>query len=167
MVDVLNENGEVIGQKQRREINKAKDIHHTIFVLLITPDKHLLLGQIPAREDLPNLYANLYGSTIATIRRSDENSAEAAVRGVARELFIDDPDLELIGEGMEQFDGIKQSVSVFVLRSEAPDEFSLIDVKELKPMKRRGIEAWIRDKPGKLAPSFRMIWEKYGKKLPL
>jgi hypothetical protein len=144
LVDILDEKGTVIGQKPRREIDKAKDIHHTVFVLLITPDKKVVLGQIPAREDLPNLYANQYGNTMATIRRSKEPAKAAAVRGISRELFIDETEPELIGEGMEEFDdGIKQFISVFMIGSEMPDAFSLTDIKQLRPMSRAEAHAAI------------------------
>jgi hypothetical protein len=167
MVDILNKTGAIIGQKPRRDIDKTKDIYHTVFVFLVTPDKHMVLGQIPAREDLPNLYANQYGATAATIRRSDETPEHAAARAVERELFIDDADLRQIGESLEEFDKLKKLVSVFVLRSEMPDSFSLMDIKALKPMTRSDIDAWMQKKPGKLAPTLRLVWQKYGERFPV
>jgi hypothetical protein len=168
LVDVLNASGKVIGQKPRREIDKTKDIHHTVFVLLITPNKRAVLGQIPAREDLPNLYANQYGSTMATIRRNNESATQAAVRGISRELFIDDTKPELIGEGMEEFDnGRRQMVSVFVLQSEMPDEFSVTDIKQLRPMSLAEIDTKLSRKPEQFAPTLRLIWKKYKEKIPI
>jgi isopentenyldiphosphate isomerase len=162
LVDILNAKGEVIGQKPRRELDKSRDIHHTAFVLLITPAQKAVLGLIPAREDLPNLYANQYGTTIATVRRHDEDIEQAARRGVSRELFVDDVQPELIGESMEEFEGgRKQIVSFFTLESEMPDEFSLTDVQQLRPMSRAEIETKLERKPSQFAPTFRRIWEKY------
>jgi hypothetical protein len=80
----------------------------------------------------------------------------------SRELFVDDVQPELIGESMEEFEGgRKQIVSFFTLESEMPDEFSLTDVQQLRPMSRAEIETKLEHKPTQFAPTFRRIWEKY------
>src|SRR5688572_21475881 len=101
-VDILDKQGRVVGQKLRRDIDKLNDIHHSVHVFLITPQGELVLSAIPAREDLPNLYPRKLGTTVATIRRSGETAQQAAVRSLARELFIDKAPVNLLGEKMFQ-----------------------------------------------------------------
>lgn len=167
-VDVLDDKGEIIGQKPRREIDKTSDIFHGVYVLLITPNKELVLDLIPLREDLPNLYANQYGPTMATIRRSQEMSRAAAKRGVSRELFIDDTEPELIGEAMERLsDGRWHFMSTYILRSEKPDAFSQIDIQRLEAMTKDEFQELLEAEPEKVAPTMQLIWQKYPNRLAL
>lgn len=168
MVDILDNDGSVVGQKPRREVDKTKDIYHTVFVLVLTPQKEVVLGVIPPREDLPNLFPNMYGGTMATIRRSGETALEAAKRGIARELFIDDADPQLIGEGMENIEGrLPVFASLFVLYSDPPVSFSLIDIASLKPMSQLKFEALLEVRPERVTPTLQLLWAKYGKKITI
>ena len=53
LVDILDKNGAIVGQKERRLIDKQADIYHSVYIILVTPKGELVLGTIPAREISP------------------------------------------------------------------------------------------------------------------
>ncbi len=167
-VDILNKDGLVIGAKARRTINKEVDIYHAVYVLVVTPNKQMLLSIIPPREDLPNLYTRQFGVTMATIRRTGETAAAAAKRGISRELFIDEAEPVCVGESMESFkDGRCTYISLFYLEGPVPDSFSVIDVGQLESMSRAKFEALLAVKPERVSPPLRTLWQKYANKIPV
>lgn len=167
-VDLLDASGKIVGQKIRRDINKATDVYHTVFVFVVTPNGQLVLGKIPRRSDLPNLYVDLLGVPMATIRRSNETAQQAAVRGVTRELFIDNPHLLPIGEGMITFtDKRVQFASVFCLVAEKPSSHSLIDMPELIVLTPKQFRTMLHQQPNKIASSLQKLWQLYATKLPI
>jgi hypothetical protein len=168
LVDILSTEGEVVGTKPRRDIDKTKDIYHVIFVLLITPKGELVLSMIPPREDLPNLYARKMGATIATIRRSNETPAQAARRGVQRELFIDRAKIRLLGQQMIQTPGSPQSlVTVFYMVGEPPATYSVIDIDTLVVVTPQQLRGLMLNHPNEIAPTLKATWDLYGSKLPI
>jgi hypothetical protein len=142
-VDILDTHGNVVGTKPRREIDKTKDVYHTVFVFVITPRGELVLSVIPPREDLPNLYARQMGTTIATIRRTGETAAQAARRGVQRELFIDKADIKLLGQMMIRTpEGLQCLATAYSMVGEPPATYSVIDIDTLvvvTPQQLRGL----------------------------
>jgi hypothetical protein len=167
-VDILDETGVVIDSKPRNEIHKPHDIYHTIHVILITPRGELVLSTIPVREDLPNLYARLIGTTMATIRRSGETAREAALRGMSRELFIDDMSLRMLGEDMYDLpDNRKNLITAYYGVSEPPESFSILDIESLVVMSSRQMRWLAEHQPEELAPTLLAIWHKYHTKLPI
>ena len=168
-VDLLNEHQEIIGQKTRRDIDKLVDIFHTIHILLITPLGEIVMSVIPLREDLPNVYADKLGTTVATIRRTDESDDEAAVRAVARELFIDDMPLTKLGtKYYEHLPPTPGSLfSVYYGVSDVPESYSMVDIDGLIVMSPTEIDALIENDPHSLAYSFLKIWKDFRDKLPL
>jgi hypothetical protein len=168
LVDVLDVDGKIIGTKPRREINKSADIYHVIFVFLITPQGEVVLGVIPAREDLPNIYSRQMGSTLATIRRTGETPEEAAERGVQRELFIDKADLKLLGEQMmHTSDGLQTYATTYYMIGEPPATYSVIDIDTLVVVTPQQLRNLIMHHPDEIAPSLKFIWESYSSKLPI
>jgi len=168
-VDLLNEKSEIIGQKPRRDIDKLVDIFHTIHVLLVTPLGEVVMSVIPVREDLPNVYANKLGTTVATIRRTEETDNQAAVRAVARELFIDDMPLTKLGSTYyDQLPPTPGSLfSVYYGISDVPESYSMVDIDGLIVMSPHEIDELINTDPHSLAYSFLKVWKDYRDKLPL
>ena len=168
LVDVLDANGKVVGHKRRSALNKADDIHHTIFTILITPRGELVLSVIPAREDLPNLYARQIGATVATIRRTDESPLQAAVRGLNRELFIDDAEVHLLGRQMMTLpDSATILATAYYLIAEPPATFSLLDIDTLVVITPHQLRDMLMNHPNELAPTFRQLWHSYHDRLPV
>jgi len=168
LVDVLDDSGNIIGQKRRKDIQKESDIYHAVYGLLVTPEGNMVVSAIRNRTDLPNLYAKQIGVPVATIRRSGESAQQAAKRSWARELFIEDPELHFLGEGLVTLpDGRQTFVSVFYAIGDAPDIFSSTDIDELTTVNPSDLRSKLLAQPGAFAPTFRYIWQQYAQKLPL
>jgi hypothetical protein len=166
-VDLVDENGLVVGNKLRREINKKNDVYHTIYTLLVSPVGRVVLAKIPTRADLPNLYDGRFGASVATIRRTDESPMSAAERSVARELYIDEPELVPVGGGYFQADGRGTYVSVYYLVANIPQTFSSTDIAELAEFSPHDLTEQIKANPDKFAPNLITLWERYSSRLPL
>jgi hypothetical protein len=168
LVDVLDREGNITGQKKRVDIDKMRDIHHAVYTLMITPTGELVLSCIPNRKDLPNVYADMLATTVNTIRRHKESAEEAARRAISRELFIDDPDITFLGEGMQTFsDGRMNFVSGFCMVGEAPDTYSLTDIDGLVTMPFKQVHRDMREHKHHFAPTLVKFWQEWGDRLPV
>lgn len=168
LVDLVDENGLVVGSKPRRDIDKRRDTYHTIFVVLVSPVGEVVLGRIPTRSDLPNLYAEQLGVPAATIRRSDESPMAAAQRAAQRELFIDDAELVPVGGGLFSLPDNRQTyVSVYYLVTNAPESYSTTDIGELVTLTARELRNRLEARPEQFAPTFLELWRRYHDRLPL
>lgn len=168
-VDILNANGDIIGAKPRRDLDKLHDISHTIHIILVTPLGEVVMSIIPVREDLPNVYGSKLGTTVATIRRSSEGDDQAAVRAISRELFIDDMPLTKVEtkfyDHMPPMPG--SLFSVYYGVSDVPESYSMVDLDGLIVMTPREIDTQIDQDPHSFAFSFLKIWKDYKNKLPI
>jgi hypothetical protein len=168
LVDVLDKEGTVIGHKPRNAINKAIDIYHSILITLVTPRGEIVLGVIPPREDLPNYYARLMGATTATIRRTGETPDQAARRCVQRELFIDQADIQLLGDlTMDLPEGRTMYATAYYMVGDPPPSYSVIDIDTLAVVTTQQLRDILLNHPNELAPTFRHIWDAYHHKLPV
>jgi len=166
-VDLVDENGLVVGTKLRREIDKSHDNYHTVYTLVISPVGRVVLARIPTREDLPNLYVNRFGASVATIRRTEESPMTAAQRSVARELYIDDAEVVPVGGGFFHTDGCGTYVSVYYLIADPPRTYSSTDIAELKEFSPRELSESMKENPEIFAPNLLKLWERYYSRLPL
>lgn len=168
LVDLVDENGIVVGSRLRRDINKQKDVYHTVFTVLVTPVGEVVLGRIPKRTDLPNLYANQLGVPAATIRRSGESPLSAAQRSVERELFIDSARVVPVGGGLFDLPENRHTyASVYYLVANAPESYSTTDIAELVTFTPRELREQIADHPQEFAPTMLTLWQRYQDRLPL
>lgn len=168
LVDLVDENGLVVGTKQRREIDKNHDVYHTIFTILVSPVGQVVLARIPQRKDLPNLYVGLLGAPAATIRRSGESPMAAAQRAATRELFIDDATVVPVGGGLLNLeDGRQTYVSLYYMVANPPESYSSTDIGELVTFNPRELGELIAEHPDQFAPTMVMLWNRYQDRLPL
>jgi hypothetical protein len=167
-VDILDRAGNIVSTKRRIDIRKPQDIYHTIHILLVTPCGEIILGNIPVREDLPNLYAQQMGTTAATIRRCGETAAEAAERCATRELFIDHMPMTLIGEHMYALPQDRHNyISAFYGVADAPESYSLLDIDGFAVVTPRDLDRMILQHSEKIADPLIAIWREYRGKLPI
>jgi len=168
-VDLLDMNGDIVGTKVRKDINKLVDIFHTVHIILITPKGEVVMSVIPVREDLPNVYGGKMGTTVATIRRHEESDDHAADRAVSRELFIDHMPLKKLDTCFYSQMPPKPAAlfSIYYGVSEAPESYSLLDIDGLIVMTPGEIDRMIEQEPETVAYSFLQIWKDYRGKLPL
>lgn len=168
LVDIIDQNGQPVAQKPRKEIDKTKDLYHSVHTLLISPLGELVLTQIPERKDLPNIYANQLGATVATIKRSDETPDEAAQRSVARELFIDNADLQQLGSGLYTLsDGKSFYMTAYYLIGSAPETYSHTDSAGFTAIAPARLRKLINEDPHLFAPTFMGFWQSYHDQLPV
>ncbi len=167
-VDLVDENGHVVGSKPRRDINKHKDTYHSIYIVLISPVGEVVLARIPTRTDLPNLYSGQLGVPAATIRRSRESPLSAAKRSAQRELFIDAADVVPVGGGLFNLPDNRQTyVSVYYLVGNPPETYSTTDIGEMVTFTPRELRERMEEHPEQFAPTMLEIWRRYSDRLPL
>jgi 8-oxo-dGTP pyrophosphatase MutT (NUDIX family) len=162
LVDLVDEHGSMVSTKIRKDIQKATDLFHTILVLVVTPDGQIVLSKIPARSDLPNLYAHSLGATAATIRRHGESAEAAAIRAAQQELRIIGPKPEKLGESFEVFtDGSRKYMTLFRVANVAPVDFSRTDIESLQLLSRDELLEHIQTQPDLFAPTFLRMWKRH------
>jgi hypothetical protein len=159
MVDVLDEHGQIKGQKRRREVDKNVDIYHGVHVVLVTPAGEAILSLIPQRDDLPNLYTGMLGSTVATIRRHNETNEQAAKRALYEDLLLDARDLKQVRDGFIKLaDGHFNHLTAFTMVSDRPELYQELHVGELIPIEPEGLDAALAYHTDRFAPTLRVIW---------
>jgi antitoxin (DNA-binding transcriptional repressor) of toxin-antitoxin stability system len=160
-VDILDREGRIIGQKPRRAVDKRADIFNGVHAVLITPKGELVVSLIPQREELPNRYAGMLGSTMATIRRHGETAEEAARRGLRTELLMKDDNLKLqpVHDGMVMLeDGTRNHLTAYALTSERPELYRLFNIGELMLITPDGVDVAMTVNAKQFAPTFKAIW---------
>ena len=167
LVDLIDESGAIIGQKVRREIDKQYDLYHAVHTLLVTKHGEPIIATIPARNDLLNLYANLRGTTVATIRRTDETALSAAVRSLARELYLEGVDVHHLGDTFFRTGRIATYMSGFFAIHDLPDGYSTYDITNLASIHPVILQRQLRAHPEEFAPTFRHFWNRYRTRLPI
>jgi hypothetical protein len=167
-VDIVNQQGMVVDQKRRRDINKHNDVYHSVHIFLITPWGEVVLGRIPSRTDFPNLYSHTLGTPVATIKRSSESADRAALRALSRELFIDGAEIYHLDDKFFVFDDKHQSyISTYYLIGTPPRTYSKIDIDSFTVLTPVALNQELQTKTANFAPSFRSLWKTYQQELPL
>lgn len=95
LLDVIDEEGNVLGTKDRKEVYKDGDLHRTVHIWIINSKKELLVQKrSPKKDTYPNLWAI---STAGHVKAGDTN-IKTALREVKEELGIKAkvPDLEYL-----------------------------------------------------------------------
>lgn len=166
LVDLVDEKGGIVGAKPRQQIQKQTDLYNTVFTLLITPQKQVVLSKIPERSDLPNVYAGLLGCTIATIRRHAETADEASVRSVKNELYLEGTLPIRLGEFFQLLsDGRRQYMSIYCLVHTIPNNYSHTDIESLKLFAHQEIVDELNTNRTNFTPTFLAVWDKYNQVL--
>lgn len=162
LIDLVDEEGTIIGQKKRSDVNKQADLYHTVFVILRTPEGAIVLSEIPDRTDLPNLYAGKVGPTVSTIRRHRESADEASKRAIKNELFLDDVQPSKIGESYIVLpDGHRKYMSVYLAVHALPKDFSHSDITSLRAFTKAELEKEIETHEAKFALTFLAVRKHY------
>lgn len=158
-VDLVDETGAIIGTKERAAIDKRMDLYHTVFVLLRTPDEKLVLGKIPVRRDLPNLYSEKFGFTAATIRRHDELADQASKRALGKELgIVGTIPVHIKDSYIYLTDGHRSYVSVYVAKHTMPIDFTRTDIANLRAFSLGELDNELTTHPERFAPTFLELW---------
>jgi len=161
-VDILNDTGEIVTNKLRKDIVKGVDIYHAVYGVIITPEGHVAVSLIAQKEDLPNLHAGSYGFTAATIRRSSETGAEAMKRAILNELNLN-TEPELFSELLEDVDGTKRLVGTYLIKSNIPTEYNHREIEKIVSFEPNQFSQEINMHPEKFTPLLKKFWAEYNR----
>lgn len=161
LVDLIDEKGRVVGQKPRHAINKKTDLYHAVHILLLTPDNDAILSVIPDRSDLPNLYSQLFGTTVATIKRSHETIEQAAHRALANDLFLKTINLKYLGDSIINLPGVNKPyyMSVFAAKALPPIEHNQLDIEKIVIAQPLELDKLVEAQ--QVSPTLEFIWKNY------
>jgi isopentenyldiphosphate isomerase len=97
LVDVLDDDGRVIGVATRAEVRARNLWHRTVFVAVLTPADEVVVHQ---RADWKDLWPSRWDLCFGGIVSAGESWAPAAARELAEEAGVEvgADDLELLGE---------------------------------------------------------------------
>jgi isopentenyldiphosphate isomerase len=167
LINILDESGNIIETKKRSEIDKTKDILHTVHIIAFTSQEEIMLTIIPDRQDLKNIYVGRYGTTSATIVRQGESPEDAAKRALSNELFLEEADLIHVGNDYFVFEESSPrflSLYYFV-HPNVLYKYNEKDIEKLCPLSREDLDEKIKDKKA-FSETFVRFWQKYNQKFP-
>ena len=168
LIDLVDANGQVTGQKARSTVDKHADNYHAVHLIMLTPRAEVVLGRLPERHDLPNLYAHRLSTTVATIRRNQETSETAAARALKSELMIYSASIHPLGEGWLALGaGRGAYITACYLEAEAPAAYNTIDIAGLELMPADQLAEQLRQHPARFSLTLRAIWDSFGDQFPL
>lgn len=159
-VDILDQDGQKVGVKIRKDIIKGSDIYHAVYGVIITPKGNLAISKIAQRSDMPNLHAGSYGCTAATIKRVDESGDQAMSRAIKNELDLNIP-IKLVKEELIPVDGTYRKIGLYELHSDAPTKYSKTDIEEIKEFTKEEFENLIKTSPESITPLLKIFWDNW------
>ena len=158
MVDLIDRDGNIIGNKKRKDIEKGVDAYHAVYCVVVTPKGELCLNLIANRQDMPNLHAGKFGCTAATIRRTGESAQECAKRAVEEELRIEN-EPELLHEELTEIDGTHRFIGWYKIEAEKPTNFSKEDIEDIKVYSKEDFIKLLEENPEKITPPLKKFWD--------
>ena len=150
-IDILDQQGNIVGSKLRRDVVKGKDIYHAVYCVLITPDDRLAVSRIANRPDLPNLHAGSLGCTAATIRRTGETGDQAMQRALAGELGLKSQP-ELLSEEVIAVDNTYRKIGLYKVVAKVPETYSQQDIDEIVSYSKEEFAQLLDSEPEKVTP---------------
>lgn len=158
-ISIFDEQGNKIGTKPRKDIDKEKDIFRMALIFVRNNKRELWLTKIPEKKG--NLWIGKYCVSAATIVREKEKPALAAARALKEELGITGkPTLYAFKERLYTMGTIKQFLSCFVTPTS----------QTLQPNKERNgegqwvkisiINAMLKQHQEKFSPLFYIAWQR-------
>lgn len=159
LVDVYDENGALLEVKKRSEVDKAKDIVKTIYVLAFDPGGRVYLSVIPRNGDF--LWQGTWGTSCAGILRHGEDPYFGAARTMERELGIVE-ETQFIGEQLCDLNGVKRIVVLLTCVTDKTLRPNPLDAERTVLFEPMQVEEMIREK--RCAPSLEACWKMYSAK---
>lgn len=156
VVALYDNQGNIIGRKFRRDVDKKSDILKAAHVLVFNGNDEIFLVQ--TKDDL---WPDKWGGSCAGFVREGEEPMDTALRTLKRELGLN-IDLDYCGQKYYEFDGVKGWIAVFVAESINNPKINLNDfvmgrwfsiedarklIKEKKVKPTFEVAMLLRDKP--------------------
>lgn len=129
ILDIVNENDQVIGQKSRKECNSDPGlIHRSVFILVYNSKGEILWQKRSATKDInPGWWVTSVSGHVD----SGEAYEEAACREVFEELGVK-VDLEFLGKFLFRYPKENEFSSIFRGYSNGPFQVHPLEVSEVK-----------------------------------
>jgi isopentenyldiphosphate isomerase len=119
LVDVLDDEGRVIGVATRAEVRAGNLWHRTAFVAVVTPADELVAHR---RADWKDLWPSRWDLAFGGLVAAGETWTEAAVRELAEEagVVVTADELELLGDGVFDEPEVRERCRIYLVRSSGP-----------------------------------------------
>lgn len=169
IVDLLDENGKVIGTQSKKEAHKTGTWHKAVHIYLINDKKELLLQQRTANKDI---YPSVWDISVGGHVGAGEDTSVTACRELGEELGI-----KSLPEEFEYLTTTKEVlktgnyissefVDVFLIRKNVTEKDIIIQKSEVADFKFVKLEEFfkmVKDKEKSLFPHF----DEYEKIIPI
>jgi 8-oxo-dGTP pyrophosphatase MutT (NUDIX family) len=141
LVDVLDEQGRVVGVATRAEVRAGNLWHRTVFVAVVTPEDEVAVHQRADWKDVwPSRWDLCFGGVVA----AGEAWSDAAARELAEEagVVVGVEALALLGDRV--FDGpeVRERCRIFRVGSSGPFSPNDGEVVAIELVPRAGLEDW-------------------------
>jgi len=123
IVDVVDDDGNVVGTASRHEIRARNLLHRSVFVAVVTHDDDVVVHQRAAWKDVwPSRWDVCFGGVVD----AGEGWAEAAVRELGEEagIIVAPVALDDLGEDRFEDDVVREVARVYLVRSDGPFTFA-------------------------------------------
>lgn len=142
LVDVLDDDGVVVGSVPRSEMRARNLLHRSVFVVVRNAADELLVHR---RADWKDVWPGAWDIAVGGVVATGEAWELAAARELREELGIT-ADLAYLGEGEYADESVRELARVYAVRSEGP--FQLVDdeivVVEWLPMAQ--LREWVAER---------------------
>lgn len=140
LIEIVDEKGKSLGHKQRKDVDKRRDILKAVYILVENDSGRVLL----TRSSSDPLYPNKWGCSAAGLIRHEETAKQAAERTLRRELNIS-ANLEEMGSGFYNFSGVKRWMWMYRVKAKVmrqnlrdSDELSWFSVGDARLLIKEG-----------------------------
>lgn len=167
-IAILDTEGHRVGAKERRAVDRVRDILHTMYLFLLTSEGKFALSVIPRDSALPKLYPGKFGVTIAALALEHEDRDATATRALRDEVGLDACTPTFLGEAFHRSaDGVTRFQSVYCLTTATPTiSFNEQKIAHLTYLTRRELVSMHDLSPNLFAPTFHHLWNIYHARLP-
>jgi isopentenyldiphosphate isomerase len=141
LVDVLDDEGKVIGTAERHEVRANNWWHRSVFVTVVTSDDEVIVHQrAPWKDVWPSRWDFCFGGVVD----AGEDWRDAAVRELGEEagVIITTDDLEDLGEDRYEDALVREVSRLYLVRSDGPFSFDDGEVAASDRVPRQDLLAW-------------------------
>jgi 8-oxo-dGTP pyrophosphatase MutT (NUDIX family) len=122
LIDIIDEDGEVIGTAARAEVREQNLRHRSVFIVVVTSADELVVHQ---RADWKDIWPSCWDVGFGGVVDAGESFDDAAVRELAEEAGIQLTigELELLVEAVYEDDLVRERGRVYLTHSDGPFAF--------------------------------------------
>lgn len=153
--DVVDENDRVIGQRPRSEVHRLHLFHRATHVLVFNREGELFLQKRSMTKDSS---PGLWDSSASGHLDRGESYDACARREFREELGVDPPPLERLFKVAASPETDYEFAWIYRCEYVGPMHLQSEEIDEGRWFSQQQIDAWLRERPRELTPTFRVIW---------